>query len=98
MGPSSSGVVEPALPQGVSVNDNLGYVAPMCLGTKPWQLLKNQKYSPKLPPLPKGMTCSIYIIPAFIRLKFDDHDLLFLKDVRDNPYESVMTKPSGLIQ
>ena len=51
-----------------------------------------------MPPLPEGITCSADIIPALIRLKFDDHDLLLLKDVRDEPYESVTTAPSGPIQ
>ena len=37
------------------------------------------------------MKCSVDIIPVLIRLKFNDHDLLFLKDVHDNPYESVTT-------
>ena len=33
-----------------------------------------------------------------IRLKFNDNDLIFLKDVRDEPYESVHTTPGGPIQ
>ena len=96
-GSSSSRVVESMAPQGVSVNDILGYVSPTRLGAKPWQLLKNHKYPPKLPPLLEGMKCSVDIIPTLIRLKFDDHDLLLLKYVWDEPYESVMTTPGGPI-
>ena len=44
------------------------------------------------------MTCSVDIIPALIRLKFEDHDLLLLKDVQDEPYESVPMVPSAPIQ
>ena len=44
------------------------------------------------------MKCSVDIIPALIRLKFDDHDLLLLKDVRDEPYESVTIAAGGLVQ
>ena len=35
----------------------------------------------------------VNIIPILIRLKLEDHDLLLLKYVRDEPYESV---PMGL--
>ena len=61
-------------------------------------MLKNQKYPPKLTVLPKGMTCSVDIIHALIRLKFDDHDLILLKYVRDEPYESIHMTPGGPIQ
>ena len=44
------------------------------------------------------MTCSVDIIPALIRLKFNDNDLLLLKYVWDKAYESVPTAPSGVIQ
>ena len=80
------------------MNDILGYVSPTHPGSKPWKLLKKQKYPPKMPPLPEGMTCSVDIIPTLIRLKFDDHDLILLKDVQDEPYESVHTAPGGPIQ
>ena len=52
--------------------------------------MKNQKYPPKFSSLLEGMTCSVDIIPALIRLKFEDHDLLLLKDVWDEPYELVL--------
>ena len=80
------------------MNDILVYVPPTCPGTKPWKLSKNQKYPPKLPPLLEGMKCSVYIIPALIRLKFEYHDLHLLKDVRDDPYESIPMVPGGPIQ
>ena len=48
--------------------------------------MKNQKYLPKLSLLLEGMTCSVNIIPTLIRLKFEDYDLLLLKDVWDEPY------------
>ena len=98
MGSSSSGVVESVAPWGVSVHEILGYVTPMHPGSKPRQLSKNQKYPPKLPPLLEGMTCSIDIILALIRIKFDNHDLIFLKDVWDEPYELVSMVPGGPIQ
>ena len=44
------------------------------------------------------MTCSIDIILLLRRLKFDNHELLLFKDVRDEPYESVMTAPGGPVQ
>ena len=44
------------------------------------------------------MTCSVDIIPALIKLKFEDHDLLFLKYVQDEPYELVPMGPSAPIQ
>ena len=59
---------------------------------------KNQKYPPKLPPLPKGMKCSVDIIPALISLKFEYHDLLLLKYVRDEPYESISMGPGAPIR
>ena len=80
-GPSSSGAVESAAPRGVLVNDILGYVTPTHPGSKPRQMSKNPKYPPKLPALPEGMTCSVDIIPALIRLNFNEHDLVFLKYV-----------------
>ena len=60
--------------------------------------MKSQKYPPKLSPLPEGMTCSVDIIPTLIRLKFEDHELLLLKDVWDEPYESVPMVPGAPIQ
>ena len=60
--------------------------------------MKSQKYPSKLPPLPERMTCSVDIILALIRLKFEDHDLLLLKDVWDEPYESVSKVPDAPIQ
>ena len=33
-----------------------------------------------------------------IRLKFDNHDLLLLKDVRDEPYESISMGPGAPIR
>ena len=44
------------------------------------------------------MMCSVDIIPALIRLKFEDHDLLLLKDVKDEPYESVLMGHGAPIQ
>ena len=44
------------------------------------------------------MKCSVDIILVLIRLKFDDHDLLLLKDVQDDPYESVTTAIGGPVQ
>ena len=98
IGPSSSGVVASTVPLGVLVNDILGYIAPTHPGTKPQQLSKKQKYPPKLRLLPEGMKCSIDTIPALIWLKFDDHDLLLLKYVRDKPYEFVTIAPGEPIQ
>ena len=83
------GAVESTAPQDVSVHEILGYVTPMHPRSKPWNLLKNQKYPPKLSPLLEGMKCSVDIIPTLIGLKFEYHDLLFLKYVRDEPYESI---------
>ena len=84
--------------RGISTHDILGYVAPTRLGAKMRKPMKNQKYPPKLSTLPEGMTCSVDIIPALINLNFQDHDLLLLKDVQDDPYESVLTVPSAPIQ
>ena len=44
------------------------------------------------------MTCLFGIIPALIRLKFNDHDLFLLKYVRDKPNESIHIVPGGPIQ
>ena len=44
------------------------------------------------------MTCSVDIILALVKLNFEDHDLLFLKDVWDEPYESVPMVPGAPIQ
>ena len=44
------------------------------------------------------MTCSVDIIPALIRLKFDDHELFLLKDVWDETYDSVMISLGGPVQ
>ena len=70
----------------------------MCLEFKLRNPSRNKKYPPKLPPLLEGMKCSVDIIPALIRLKFEDHDLLFLKYVRDDPYESILTGPGASIR
>ena len=43
------------------------------------------------------MTSLVNIIPALIRLKFEDHDFLLLKYVWDEPYESVLKIPGALI-
>ena len=96
--PSSSRAIESMAPRGVSVHEILGYVTPTPSGATLRKPLKNLKYPPKLSPLSEGMKCSINIIPALIRLKFEDHDLLPLKDVRDEPYESILTGPGALIQ
>ena len=48
--------------------------------------------------MPEGTTCLVDIIPALIRLKFKDHDLLLLKYVWDETYESVPTVPGAPIQ
>ena len=42
--------------------------------------------------------CSVDIIPALIRLNFNDYDLILLKYVWDKPYESVHMMPSDPIQ
>ena len=44
------------------------------------------------------MTCSVDIIPALIKLKFEEHNFLLLKDVWDEPYESVPMEPGAPIQ
>ena len=95
---SSSGDIESATPWGVSVHEILVYVTPTRPGAKPRQLSKNQKYPPKMSSLPEGMKCLVDIIPALIRLKFEDHDLLLLKYVRDKPYESIPVGPDAPIQ
>ena len=96
--PSRLGGVESVAPQGVSVHEILGYVTPTCPRAKLRYLPRNQKYPPKFPPLPEGMKCSVDIIPALIMLKFYNHDLLLLRDVRDDPYESVPTGPGAPIR
>ena len=75
------------VPRGVYINDIPRYVAPM----QGRNLTKNQRYTPKLSPLPEGMTCLVDIIPALVKMKYEDHDLLLLKDVADEPYQSVPT-------
>ena len=85
-------------PRGVFVNCILGYVAPMRPGEKLRQPTKSQKYPLKLSSLLKGMMCLVDIIPSLIRLKFEDHDLLLLKDVWDEPYKSVLMVPGAPIQ
>ena len=96
--PSRLGDVESVVPRGVSIHDILGYVTPMHPGAKPRQLSKSQNYPPKLLSLPKGMKCSVDIIPALIRLKFEDYDLLFLKYVRDEPYELISMRHGAPIR
>ena len=78
------------MPWGVYFHDILGFVAPTRMGEKLRQPTKIQKYPPKLLPLLEGMTCSVDIILALIRLKFEEHDLLLLKDVQDDPYKSFL--------
>ena len=79
--PSSLGAVDSMKPRGISIHDILGYVTPTHPRAKPRKPTKNQKYPLKLPPLPEGMIFSVDIIPALIKLKFEDHDFLLLKDV-----------------
>ena len=86
------------VPRGVYVNDILGYVTPMHPGVKPRQPTKSHKYPPKFLPLSKGMNFLVDIIHALIKLKFEYHDLLLLKDVLDDPYELVLMEPSASIQ
>ena len=35
-----------------------------------------------------GMVCNKYIIPALVQMKYNDHDLLMLEDVANEPYVS----------
>ena len=44
------------------------------------------------------MTFLVDIIPALIKLKFEDHDFLLLKYVQDEPYELIPTGSGALIQ
>ena len=88
--PSSLGASESTAPWGISFHEISGYVTSTHPGAKLRKLSKIQKYSPKFMLLSKGMTCSVDIIPTLIRLKFEDHDLLLLKDVRDELYQSVL--------
>ena len=84
--------------RGIFVHDIFWHVAPKCLGVKLRKPSKSQKYPPKLPSLTEGMTCLVDIIPALIRLKIEDHDLLLLRDVRDEPYDSIPMGPGAPIR
>ena len=96
-GPSSLCVVKSAAPKGISINDIPRYVDPTWPGVKPRKLTKNQRYPPKLPPLPEGMIFLGDIISALTKMKYEDHDFLLLKDVTDEPYQLVPTIPSAPI-
>ena len=43
------------------------------------------------------MTCSVDIIPALVKMKYENHDLLLLKDVADEPYQLVPMVPGAPI-
>ena len=73
------------MPRGVSINDIPGYVALTWLGAKPRKLTKNQRYPPNLLSLPEGMTCLMDIIAALVKMTYEDHDLLLLKDITEEP-------------
>ena len=86
------------MPRVVFINDIPGYVAPTQPGVKPRKLTKNHRYPPKLPPLLEGMTCPVDIIPALVKMKYEYHDLLLLKDVSEKTYQLLQMVPSTPIQ
>ena len=47
--------------------------------------------------LPKGMVCSKDIVPALVQMKYNDHDLLMLEDVANEPYVSFPIVKGGEI-
>ena len=95
--PSSSGVVESTVPRGVSINDIPGYAAPMQPRAKPRNLTENKSYPLKLSLLPEGMTFLGDIISSLTKMKYEDHDLLLLKGVTNEPYQSVPMIPGAYI-
>ena len=42
-----------------------------------------------MPPLLARMTCTIDIVPALIKMKYEDHDFLLWKGIVDDPYKSL---------
>ena len=43
------------------------------------------------------MTCLVDIIPTLVKMKYEYHDFLLLKDVTDELYQSVLMIPDMLI-
>ena len=97
MGTSSSGAIESIGQMGVSVHDIPGYVTPTIPGAQPRRLTKNQKYQPRMSPLLRGMVCNTDIVLALMNMKYDDHDLLVLQNVANEPYESLPVVTGGPI-
>ena len=44
------------------------------------------------------MVCNKDIVPALVRMKYDDHELLMLEDVTNDPYVSFPTVKGGPIE
>ena len=44
------------------------------------------------------MTCTVDIIPDLVKIKYEYHDLLLLKDVANDPYESLPLVPCAPIE
>ena len=84
--PSGSGDVKSMALRGISINDIPRYVSPTQLGEKLRKLTKNEWYLLKLFSLPEGMTFLVDIITALVNMRYEDHDLLLLKDVSEEPY------------
>ena len=47
--------------------------------------------------IPQGMLCTTEIVPTLMQMKYDDHDLLALRDVTEEPYVPMVVVGGYLI-
>ena len=50
-----------------------------------------------MPSMPKGMVYTTDIVPTLMKMKYEDHDLLTLQNVANDPYDSLPSVPGGPI-
>ena len=48
--------------------------------------------------IPQGIVCTTDIVPVLMQMKYDDHDLLALKDVMKQPYVLMVAGGYGPIK
>ena len=59
--------------------------------------IKNQEYQVKIPAIPQGMVCTVDIVPMLMHMKYEDHDMLVLKEITVDPYVWMVVVEGGSI-
>ena len=86
MGPSSPRVVESIAREGVSIKDIPIYIPPSWHGAQAKNPTKNQRYHIRILEIPQGMVCTSDIVHTLMQLRYEEHNLLELEDVKKELY------------